>query len=61
MCPPERTPGIGGETMTPDDQRRKLELVVETAREVWGVAGSDPAGLTHGMTLMLALDHIRLR
>jgi 5-methyltetrahydropteroyltriglutamate--homocysteine methyltransferase len=28
--------GIGGETMTPDDQRRKLELVVETAREVWG-------------------------
>jgi 5-methyltetrahydropteroyltriglutamate--homocysteine methyltransferase len=27
---------IGGETMTPDDQRRKLELVVETAREVWG-------------------------
>ena len=28
--------GIGGETMTPDDQVRKLELVVETAREVWG-------------------------
>jgi 5-methyltetrahydropteroyltriglutamate--homocysteine methyltransferase len=30
--------GIGGETMTPDDQVRKLELVVETAREVWGEA-----------------------
>jgi 5-methyltetrahydropteroyltriglutamate--homocysteine methyltransferase len=28
--------GIGGETMTPDDQWRKLELVVETAREMWG-------------------------
>ena len=28
--------GIGGETMTSDDQVRKLELVVETAREVWG-------------------------
>ncbi|HEY7551422.1 MAG TPA: 5-methyltetrahydropteroyltriglutamate--homocysteine S-methyltransferase [Hyphomicrobiaceae bacterium] len=28
--------GIGGETMTPEHQRGKLELVVETAREVWG-------------------------
>jgi 5-methyltetrahydropteroyltriglutamate--homocysteine methyltransferase len=28
--------GIGGETMTPDDQRRKLQLIVETAQEVWG-------------------------
>ncbi|HEY1246785.1 MAG TPA: 5-methyltetrahydropteroyltriglutamate--homocysteine S-methyltransferase [Hyphomicrobiaceae bacterium] len=27
---------IGGEAMTPEDQRRKLELVVETAHEVWG-------------------------
>jgi 5-methyltetrahydropteroyltriglutamate--homocysteine methyltransferase len=27
--------GIGGETMTRDDQLRKLELVVDTAREVW--------------------------
>ena len=25
-----------GNALTPDDQRRKLELVVETAREVWG-------------------------
>jgi len=30
--------GIGGETMTVDIERRKLELVVETAREVWGSA-----------------------
>jgi 5-methyltetrahydropteroyltriglutamate--homocysteine methyltransferase len=28
--------GIGGETMTIDDQVRKLELVADTAREVWG-------------------------
>lgn len=28
--------GIGGETMTPDIQRAKLALVVETARDVWG-------------------------
>jgi 5-methyltetrahydropteroyltriglutamate--homocysteine methyltransferase len=28
--------GIGGETMTPDDQMRKLQLIVETAQEVWG-------------------------
>jgi 5-methyltetrahydropteroyltriglutamate--homocysteine methyltransferase len=28
--------GIGGETMTPADQFRKLQLVVDTAREVWG-------------------------
>jgi 5-methyltetrahydropteroyltriglutamate--homocysteine methyltransferase len=27
---------IIGNRVTPDDQRRKLELVVETAREVWG-------------------------
>jgi 5-methyltetrahydropteroyltriglutamate--homocysteine methyltransferase len=25
-----------GNLLTPDDQRRKLELVVETARRVWG-------------------------
>jgi 5-methyltetrahydropteroyltriglutamate--homocysteine methyltransferase len=25
-----------GNLVTPDDQRRKLELVVETARQVWG-------------------------
>jgi 5-methyltetrahydropteroyltriglutamate--homocysteine methyltransferase len=25
-----------GNPVTADDQRRKLELVVETAREVWG-------------------------
>jgi 5-methyltetrahydropteroyltriglutamate--homocysteine methyltransferase len=25
-----------GNLLTPDDQRRKLELVVETARKVWG-------------------------
>ena len=30
--------GIGGETMTPADQLRKLQLVVDTAREVWGGA-----------------------
>ena len=25
-----------GNLITPDDQRRKLEVVVETARKVWG-------------------------
>jgi hypothetical protein len=25
-----------GEPARPDDQKRKLELVVETARQVWG-------------------------
>jgi 5-methyltetrahydropteroyltriglutamate--homocysteine methyltransferase len=30
--------GIGGQAMTVDDQIRKLGLVVETAREVWGEA-----------------------
>jgi 5-methyltetrahydropteroyltriglutamate--homocysteine methyltransferase len=30
--------GIDGQTMTQDDEVRKLELVVETAREVWGSA-----------------------
>lgn len=30
--------GIGGETMTPDIQKAKLALIVETAREVWGGA-----------------------
>ena len=27
---------IGGNKLTEDDERRKLELVVETAREIWG-------------------------
>jgi 5-methyltetrahydropteroyltriglutamate--homocysteine methyltransferase len=27
---------IGGNKLTEDDERRKLELIVETAREVWG-------------------------
>jgi len=30
--------GIGGQTMTVGDEIKKLELVVETAREVWGTA-----------------------
>src|ERR1700722_15860961 len=30
--------GIGGNAMTVDDEIRKLALVVETAREVWGTA-----------------------
>ena len=30
--------GIGGETMTMDQQKRKLALIVETATEVWGNA-----------------------
>ena len=30
--------GIGGQAMTVDDEARKLALVVETAREVWGEA-----------------------
>jgi 5-methyltetrahydropteroyltriglutamate--homocysteine methyltransferase len=30
--------GIGGQAMTVDDETRKLALVVETAREVWGTA-----------------------
>jgi 5-methyltetrahydropteroyltriglutamate--homocysteine methyltransferase len=29
---------IEGNRLTPDDQRRKLELVVQTATEVWGTA-----------------------
>lgn len=29
---------LAGNKVTPDDQRRKLELVVETAAEVWGEA-----------------------
>jgi 5-methyltetrahydropteroyltriglutamate--homocysteine methyltransferase len=29
---------IEGNALTPDDQKRKLELVVEVAREVWGTA-----------------------
>lgn len=28
--------GIGGETMTPEVQKAKLALIVETAKEVWG-------------------------
>jgi hypothetical protein len=28
--------GFGHNLISPDDQRRKLELVVETARRVWG-------------------------
>ncbi len=28
--------GVQGATMGIDDEKRKLELVVETAREVWG-------------------------
>ena len=27
---------IKGNALTPDEQRRKLELVVDIAREVWG-------------------------
>ncbi|HLG74420.1 MAG TPA: 5-methyltetrahydropteroyltriglutamate--homocysteine S-methyltransferase, partial [Chloroflexota bacterium] len=27
---------IQGNLITPDEQRRKLELVVQTARKVWG-------------------------
>ncbi len=30
--------GIGGQTMTVDQEIRKLELIIETAREVWGSA-----------------------
>jgi 5-methyltetrahydropteroyltriglutamate--homocysteine methyltransferase len=30
--------GGAGQTVTPDDTRRKLELVLEVAREVWGTA-----------------------
>jgi len=30
--------GIGGQTMTVDDEIAKLKLVVETAREVWGTS-----------------------
>jgi 5-methyltetrahydropteroyltriglutamate--homocysteine methyltransferase len=30
--------GIGGQAMTVDDEIKKLALVVETAREVWGAA-----------------------
>jgi 5-methyltetrahydropteroyltriglutamate--homocysteine methyltransferase len=28
--------GAAGNLITPDDQRRKLELVVQTAQQVWG-------------------------
>jgi methionine synthase II (cobalamin-independent) len=27
---------VVGNLLSPDDQKRKLELVVETARQVWG-------------------------
>ena len=30
--------GIGGETMTVEREIEKLQLIVETAREVWGSA-----------------------
>ena len=30
--------GIGGQTLTVDQEKRKIELIVETAREVWGSA-----------------------
>jgi 5-methyltetrahydropteroyltriglutamate--homocysteine methyltransferase len=30
--------GIGGQTMTVDDEIKKLKLVVETTNEVWGTA-----------------------
>ena len=30
--------GIGGETMTVEREFEKLQLIVETAREVWGSA-----------------------
>jgi 5-methyltetrahydropteroyltriglutamate--homocysteine methyltransferase len=30
--------GIGGNAMTVEDEIKKLRLVVETAREVWGTA-----------------------
>jgi 5-methyltetrahydropteroyltriglutamate--homocysteine methyltransferase len=30
--------GIGGNAMTVADEIKKLKLVVETAREVWGTA-----------------------
>jgi 5-methyltetrahydropteroyltriglutamate--homocysteine methyltransferase len=30
--------GIGGNAMTVEDEIKKLELVVDTAREVWGTA-----------------------
>jgi 5-methyltetrahydropteroyltriglutamate--homocysteine methyltransferase len=29
---------IGGNKLTVDDEKRKLELVVDIAREVWGTA-----------------------
>jgi 5-methyltetrahydropteroyltriglutamate--homocysteine methyltransferase len=32
------SPGYTGHPLTQDDQRRKLELVVKVAREVWGTA-----------------------
>jgi 5-methyltetrahydropteroyltriglutamate--homocysteine methyltransferase len=35
QCGFSSAPG-SGQVITPDDQRRKLELVVETVREVWG-------------------------
>ena len=28
--------GIGGDTMSIDEEERKLALVIETARDVWG-------------------------
>ena len=28
--------GGGGQTVTQDDTRRKLELIMETANDVWG-------------------------
>lgn len=30
---------VGGNLISEDDQKKKLELVVETARQVWGTVG----------------------
>ena len=30
---------VGGNLISEDDQKKKLELVVETARQVWGAVG----------------------
>ena len=42
---------VVGNLISPDDQRRKLEIVVETARQVWG------SSLRRAATIMRNITH----
>ena len=38
---------VVGNLISADDQKRKLELIVETARQVWGLKPRRPARIFH--------------